>query len=275
MTKLGEVLTGKVGKLMMGNESLKAQVNVLLDKLYGRSREKGSYVDENQLALFNDEDLNIFNEPEIASDPNSEEPKMVEVITKKKKRKSKHDHINNTVPIKEVARFLEGEDGQCEWCNSELRPIGREEVRREIEFIPTTLQVKGYIRHAYEYPTCKADGEDVIVKSKAPKPIILKSVAFPSAVAWLLHQKYEQYMPFNRQKSEWQRAGIELSRTTMANWAIKFSKDYLAPLYESLRKERLKNHILFADETTVLYQVPSSIALYRQLKQMILMPSST
>jgi hypothetical protein len=30
---------------MMENESLKAQVNVLLDKLYGRSREKGSYVD--------------------------------------------------------------------------------------------------------------------------------------------------------------------------------------------------------------------------------------
>lgn len=251
MTKLEEELTGKVDKLMMENESLKAQVNLLLNKIYGRSREKGSYVDENQLALFNDEDLNIFNEPEIASDPNSEEPEMVEAIKKKKKRKSKHDNINNTVPIKEVECFLEGEDCQCEWCNSELRPIGREEVRREIEYIPATLQVKVYIRHAYECPTCKADGEDVIVKSKTPKPVIPKSVASPSAVAWLLHQKYEQYMPFNRQKSEWKRAGIELSRTTMANWAIKVSKDYLAPLYESLRKELLKNHILFADETTV------------------------
>jgi transposase len=115
---------------------------------------------------------------------------MVEVITKKKKRKSKHDHINKNVPIKEVACFLEGEDGQCEWCSSELRPIGREEVRRELEYIPATLQVKVYIRHAYECPTCKADGEDVIVKSKAPKSVIPKSVASPSAVAWLLHQKY-------------------------------------------------------------------------------------
>jgi len=183
MTKLEEELTGKVDKLMMENESLKAQVNLLLDKIYGRSREKGSYVDDNQLALFNDEDLNIFNEPEIASDLNSEAPEMIEVIKKKKKRKSKHDNINNTVPIKEVECFLEGEDCQCEWCNSELRPIGREEVRWEIEYIPATLQVKVYIRHAYECPTRKADGEDVIVKSKTPKPVIPKSVASPSAVA--------------------------------------------------------------------------------------------
>ncbi|MCZ0704622.1 transposase [Natronobacillus azotifigens] len=249
MTELEKKLTRENEELTKKIEVLTEQVNFLISKIYNPSSEKTPPHDEDQLALFTDDDLNIFNEVETASDPDAIEPDCLETITYKRKKGTKQSKIIKELPIEEVDCYLE-EGCQCEWCETVLRPIGREFVREEVEFIPATLKRMRYYRHAYECPTCKEDGEDVIVKAPTPKPVIQKSLASPSSVAWLLHQKYEQFMPFHRQEKEWQRYGIDLSRTTMANWAVNVSQNWLTPLYEALHKELLKENILFADETT-------------------------
>lgn len=95
---------------------------------------------------------------------------------------------------------------------TELRSIGREYVWEEVEFIPAHLKVRKIYRHAYECPTCKLDGADVIVKAETSEPVIPKSLASASSVAWLLHQKFELSLPFYRQEKEWERYGIALSQ---------------------------------------------------------------
>lgn len=91
----------------------------------------------------------------------------------------------------------------------------------------------------------------MIVKAETPQPIIPKSLASASSVAWLLHQKFEMSLPFHRQEQEWKRYGIALNRTTMANWVMNASNRWLTPLYKQLHAGLLKGKIAFADETTM------------------------
>lgn len=77
----------------------------------------------------------------------------------------------------------------------------------------------------------------MIVKAETPQPVIPKSLASASSVAWLLHQKFEMSLPFHRQEKEWERYGIALNRTTMANWVMNASTRWLTPLYERLHEE--------------------------------------
>ncbi len=45
--------------------------------------------------------------------------------------------------------------------------------------------------------------------------------------------------------------GIDLNRTTMANWLIRCTEEYFAPLVERIREDLVKRDILHADETVV------------------------
>ena len=83
-----------------------------------------------------------------------------------------------------------------------------------------------------------------------PKPAFPNSLASPSLVAQILTDKYAMGLPLYRQEQELSRLGFELSRQTMANWAIK-SSDWLSILYEPMKKALLKRDILHADETTL------------------------
>lgn len=258
MTELEQLLTKQLEQTTQQNqqlieqiELLTEQVKLLTQKLYGRSSEQSPVLDENQITLFTDEELTIFNESEALADPHEPELQDVKGFQHRKKTAGHKAQLIKDLPVTIVECTLHEDDCHCEWCTTELRPIGREYVREEVEFIPAHLRVHKIYRHSYECPTCKADGADMIVKAETPQPIIPKSLASPSSVAWLLHQKFEMSLPFHRQEKEGERYGIALNRTTMANWVINASNRWLTPLYERLREELLDGTIAFADETTM------------------------
>lgn len=229
---------------------LTEQVKLLTQKLYGRSSEKSPAIDENQISLFTDEDLNVFNEAEVQANAKIPELEMQDIRYHRRKPGQKARLIKD-LPIQVVDCMLHEDDCHCEWCNTELRPVGREYVREEVEFIPAHLKVRKIYRHAYECPTCKLDGADAIVKAETPAPVIPKSLASASSIAWLLHQKFELSLPVYRQEKEWERYGIALSRTTMANWVINACERWLTPLYNRLHQELLQEKVAFADETSM------------------------
>lgn len=66
-----------------------------------------------------------------------------------------------------------------------------------------------------------------------------------------MYQKYVQAVPLYRQETQWKDAGIAFSRTTMANWVIRCSQDWLSLVYDRMRKELLGREVLHADETPV------------------------
>lgn len=74
-------------------------------------------------------------------------------------------------------------------------PIGKEQVRQELQFIPAQLKITNYVRYAYECPACKKDGETVIEKAPTPPPVLKHSLASPSTVAHVMYQKYVNALP--------------------------------------------------------------------------------
>lgn len=236
-------------------ESQKIRINNLMDILaksqkamFGSSSEKSRYVlgeDSNQISL--------FNEAEREANSNAEEP-TVETMVKAHARKPKRtkEELAETLPVVEVICDLPEGENKCNICGGELRYLGKEHVRDEIEMIPAQVRVLRYVRYNYVCKECeKETGDANIIKSPVPSPVMKRSLASPSSVAYTMYQKYVNHMPLNRQESDWKNQGVALSRATLANWVMRSSHDWLEPLYSELKKSLLKEPVIHADETVV------------------------
>ncbi len=51
-------------------------------------------------------------------------------------------------------------------------------------------------------------------------------------------------------RKDWKQYGIELNRSTLANWIIYCASNYFDPVYDYFHRELLKRDFLMADETT-------------------------
>ncbi|HHW07284.1 MAG TPA: IS66 family transposase, partial [Clostridia bacterium] len=155
-------------------------------------------------------------------------------------------------PVEEILCELEEEELECKTCGSSLRPLGKETVREEIEFIPAQVRLLRYVRFSYVCENCeKETGEATIVKAPTPAPVIKKSLASPSSVAHVMYQKYVNGMPLYRQEKDWANQGVTLSRATLANWIIRSAQDWLLPLWEEMKSYLLKQPVIHADETVI------------------------
>lgn len=76
-----------------------------------------------------------------------------------------------------------------------------------------------------------------------------RSLASPSTVAEVIYQKYMNGMPLYRQENDWLQRGLRLYRSTMANWAIRSSTDWLRPIYERMKLKIIQCETIHADET--------------------------
>ena len=64
-----------------------------------------------------------------------------------------------------------------------------------------------------------------MLKAGTPAPVIPDSFTSPSVLSQVITDKFVNHMPLYRQEAEWKRLGLDLSRTTMANWLIIASRE--------------------------------------------------
>ncbi|MTI11735.1 IS66 family transposase, partial [Sansalvadorimonas verongulae] len=83
-----------------------------------------------------------------------------------------------------------------------------------------------------------------------PRMPIPKSFSTPGLLAWVVISKYCDALPLYRQEFILNRMGVEIRRTTMAEWMIRVSQ-LLKPLYKALQQHLIKQPALQADETPV------------------------
>ena len=125
------------------------------------------------------------------------------------------------------------------------------ESRFEIKVIPAQVTAIEHRQHKYACRPCdKKEINTPVKKAKAVPGLIAKSLASPSAIAYMMHQKYVNYMPLYRQESDFKRMGIALTRQVMANWVIK-GAEKLKPLYYTMKDELLSKSHLHTDDTKV------------------------
>lgn len=243
-TEKVKTLEKRISDLEQENKRLHDTVEYLTRKLFGRSTEKTSSLALGQMSL--------FDEAEILADPKASEPDLRQVkgYYKKKFKGQRMELLKNIPRIKRLCTLPE-DDRFCESCNTTLVPVGEEFIRTEIEYIPAKITVIDLYRETFECRTCRKNGEPYMEKAPMPYPVIQHSMASPSTVAWVMHQKFVNALPLYRQEKEWKTLGVNLSRATMANWIMAASRDWLMPLVNLMHQKLLKEKYLHADETTV------------------------
>lgn len=87
-------------------------------------------------------------------------------------------------------------------------------------------------------------------------------MAAPGLLAQVVIQKYTDHLSLYRQEAIFARSGIELSRTTLAEW-IGVVDLRLQPLFDALHGKLLQSPILHADETLVAQLDPGADKIKR------------
>ena len=227
-------------------KALQEQVDYLTKKLFGPSSERRSDDIPGQ--------QNLFDEAEVEQDPSLLEGETV-IREHTRKKKATHEELFKGLKVEKVVVPLPEEDQVCPVCGTQMVLIGEEYVRRELEFIPATCKVIEYYSQSHGCPSCKEGLGDtekpVIVKSQVPPALLGKGPASAAAAAWTMYQKYANGLPLYRQEKDWKQYGVQISRTTLANWIIYCSKNYFQPMYDYFHRELLKRSFVMADETRV------------------------
>lgn len=129
-------------------------------------------------------------------------------------------------------------------CGCQLRQIGAD-TSEKLDYISGHFQVERHIRNKWVCDEC-----ETLIQEPMPAHIIDKGTPSTGLLAHLLIAKYADHLPLYRQEQIFSRSGINISRSTMAEW-IGTCGLRLEPIAQALKETLLKQSILHADETPV------------------------
>ena len=243
-------LSKKDQKIEQQNIRIENMVQALLHarkKIFGPSSEVTKNID-GQMSLFPDEQ------------------KIVEELVKQKKSITipSHNRVVRQPGVREemlagipveVVRLEIDQAELCNQCGNSLKVIGTKYVRSEVVYEKAKIKVVQYIQEVAKCTSCGTKDskfpKDVFRKAATPTPLLPHSLISASTLAWILYQKYQMGLPLNRLETDWFQLGFVISKSTMANWVIRCSEEWLTPLYHRIREEILKGAVLHMDETTI------------------------
>jgi transposase len=139
---------------------------------------------------------------------------------------------------------IDVEDRRCPCCAGTLHPIG-EDVAERLDVIPLQFRVLVVHRPKYACRTCPG----TVVQAPAPPRLVEGGLPTEALVAHVIVAKYADHTPLYRQAQIYARQGIDLDRSTLADWSGRAAW-WLRPLHAKLLDELRSSPKLFADETT-------------------------
>jgi transposase len=133
----------------------------------------------------------------------------------------------------------------CPACGSrKLSRIGTDE-REVLEYVPSHFKVVVHVRPKMSCRAC-----ETITQAPAPSLPIERGRPGPSLLAHVLVAKYADHLPLHRQSVIYGRAGVELERSTLADW-VGQAAFLLEPLAAAITRHARGGVALHADDTPV------------------------
>jgi transposase len=222
-------------KLAGQNEHLRAIIKELQRALFGRRSEKAAHPDQLQLAL---EDI------EQALAQSEAEEERADATLKASRTRQRHSNrgaLPKHLPRDEVV--IEPGDQTCPCCGGAMHRIG-EDVAERLDVIPAQFRVIVTRRPKYGCRVC----ESAVVQAPAPARLIEGGLPTEALVAHVLVGKYADHLPLYRQSQIYARQGINLDRSTLADWVGRAATE-LHPLHQRLFEHLKRSPKLFMDET--------------------------
>jgi transposase len=165
------------------------------------------------------------------------------------KGQPKRRPIPDRVPRMEVE--LSPAADACADCGGKLRRIG-EDVTEELEYVPGRFIVNRIVR-----PRLACTGCERFVQAPLPSRPIERGRPGPGLLAHVLVSKYADHLPLYRQSQIFERDGLDLDRSTLADWVGK-STALLEPLADAIGRHVLAAGAIFADDTPVSMLAPGA-----------------
>ena len=235
LRQVSELLSAEVKALTLKVEQLQHQLHGANRHRFG-SKSEG--MDQLQLFAENEEIAKSVTAAERTPPTEPVEPK------EKPKRKPLPEHLER---IEQVLAI--GDD--CPECGGDLSKLG-EDVTEELEYIPGRFVVNKIIRPRMACRRCEA-----ISQAPMPSRPIERGRPGSGLLAHVLVSKYADHLPLYRQSQIYAREGVDLDRSTMADWVGK-STSLLEPLAEAIAKRVKDGAALFADDTPLKMLAPGN-----------------
>lgn len=218
-------------------EKLKHQLAGLRHHRFGARSEA---LDQLELTLEDEEIAQAVETPvgEDITDATTDTPKG------KPKRKPLPDHLDRN-------DIVLSPGNECSACGGALKTLG-EDITEELEYIPGRFVVNRIIRPRMACSCC-----ETFCQAPLPSRPIEKGRPGPGLLAHVLVNKYCDHLPLYRQSQIFAREGLDLDRSTLADWVGK-SAALLEPLARAIERHVLSGQAIFADDTPVRLLSPGA-----------------
>lgn len=141
-------------------------------------------------------------------------------------------------------------------CGCQMKRIG-EDIAEKLDYQPGVFTVERHVRGKWVCRHCQT-----LVQAPVAPHIIDKGMPTTGLLAQVLVAKYADHLPLYRQEGIFERAGMAIARSTLAQW-VGMCGVQLQPLADALREELLMHAVLHADETPVAMLKPGNGKTHR------------
>jgi len=217
------------------NERLRQIIKELQRHRFGRRAET---LPEDQMLLGLEEVEQVEASGEAAIDAGN----PAERASRSAKRRMNRGSLPAHLP--RVEMVVDIDDHACPCCGSALHRIG-EDTGERLDIVPAQFRVLVVRRPKYACRAC----ENVVMQAPAPARLIEGGLPTEATVAQVLVSKYADHVPLYRQAQIYARQGLDLDRSTLADWVGRAAW-LLRPVHERLLMTLKGSAKLFADETT-------------------------
>jgi transposase len=232
-----DVLKALVREQALEIERLKAQLIKLKRMQFGRSSEKlDRAIDQLELLL---DDLREGEAERLVAQT---------ALPAEEKQRPARKPLPQSLPREEIVHQA---PCTCPTCGGELRRLG-EDVTELLEYVPASFKVIRHVRPKFSCRKCES-----ITQAAMPSLPIERGRPGPGLIAHVLVSKYADHLPLYRQSGMYERLGIDLERSTLADWVGR-SSALLAPLIDALRKDVMASSVLHGDDTPVPVLAPGA-----------------
>jgi transposase len=205
-----------------------------------------AYTGEQQRVLFETLDMDL----EAVS---AEIGKLAPAAGTGGKQQPKRAALPANLPRKDIVH--EPASSVCR-CGCQLQRIG-EDIAEKLDYQPGVFTVERHVRGKWVCRQC-----ETLVQAPVAPHIIDKGIPTAGLLAHVLVAKYADHLPLYRQSGIFERAGLAIPDSTLAQWVGQCGVQ-LQPLVDALREALLKEAVLHADETPVQMLKPGNGKTHR------------
>ena len=221
-------------------EQLKARLAKLLRQRFGSSSEKMRGAIEQLELIIGDLEEEIAEKAPSEPEPEPE-PATADPAIQPRRRKPKRKPLPENLP-RDVVEHAPA--CACPKCGDALRRLG-EDVTEVLEYVPGSFRVTRHVRPKMSCRCCES-----ITQPPAPSLPINRGLAGPGLLAHVLVGKFCDHLPLHRQAEIYSRDGIDLDRSTLADWVGQCAA-LLRPLVDAVGVHVMSAERIHADDTTV------------------------